>query len=88
MRYEDGYESIEISDEDITVAQRIIVEGFMRDGEFKARRKLISFLQEDIIKHISEPGVEINQDWVDGVNYAIHVIKEVKFDYEGQQETL
>lgn len=76
MSYEDGYEKIEISDEDMSSIQRMIIEGFVRDGEFKARAALIELLQEDVAKHLQEAGDDPNLDWVDGVRYAIHTVRE------------
>jgi hypothetical protein len=83
MSYEDGFEKIEISDEDMSQVQRIIVEGFIREGEFKARNALIEMLNKDVDDYLKEVDHDPNIDWVNGVRYAAHIIREAKLDGTG-----
>lgn len=82
MAYDKDYSKIEISEEDLTETHRIIIEGFMREGEFRSREALITFLENDVARYLEENESEsdINMDWVDGVRYAIHVLREVHLD--------
>jgi hypothetical protein len=80
MSYDDGYETIEISEEDMSEAQKLIVEGFIREGEFKTRAALINMLIKDIDSYLDEVDYEPNLDWVNGVRYAIHIIREAKLN--------
>jgi hypothetical protein len=83
MSYEDGFEKIEISDEDMSQVQRIIVEGFIREGEFKTRNALIEMLNKDVDDYLKEVDHDPNIDWVNGVRYAAHIIREAKLDGTG-----
>lgn len=83
MAYDDGFETVEISEEDLTEAQRIIIEGFIREGGFQTREKLINFLEADVKEYLDEVDEMPNEEWLDGVRYAIHVIREAKFDGDG-----
>lgn len=83
MSYDDGFETVEIEEEALTEAQRIIVEGFIREGEFKARKNLIDFLEKDIKEYLDEVDEMPNEEWVEGVRYAIHIIREAKFSGDG-----
>ncbi len=75
-KYEEGYETIEIDTYTMSDVHRIIVEGFAKDGEFRARASLIRLLEEDVKQHLAEGGEDPNIDWVDGVRYAIQTIRE------------
>lgn len=77
MAYDDNYsERIEFDESAMTDAQRIVVEGFLREGEFTTRQHLIRALSRQISEYIETSDERINQDWIDGVNYCIHVIRE------------
>lgn len=77
--YEEGYESIEIEDGLIDAAQRIVVEGFIREGEFKTRDAIIDSLEYEVATYLDEVDNEPNIEWIDGVRYCIHLIKNGRF---------
>lgn len=83
MSYEDGFEKIEISEEDMSDIQRIVVNGFIKEGEFRTRSALIEMLNKDIEQYLAEVDYEPNMEWVDGVRYAIHLIREANLDGTG-----
>ena len=79
MSYKDEYsETVEFSESDLSEAQRIIIEGFMRDGEFKTRDALIAMLEKDIDDYLYEVDNVPNMEWVEGVRYCIHIIKNAR----------
>ena len=74
--YSDDYtENVEISEEDLTEAQKIIIYGFMREGEFSFRDHLIEILQKEVDSY--DPSDEDASGWVDGLRYCIHIVKEI-----------
>lgn len=75
MSYDDGYEKIEVDEEFFTEARRIIVDGFMLEGEFNFRERIIKILEEEVKS--CEPDSS-NEDWADGIRYSIHLIKNIK----------
>lgn len=74
MSYDEGYERTEIDESLLSEAQRIIVDGFMLEGEFNFRERIIDILKQEIAK---EPA-ESSTDWSDGLSYCIHLIKNLK----------
>lgn len=79
MSYEDDYpETVEIPEEIMSEAQKIIVTGLIRQGEFNAREKFIEIFEEEISTYLKEVDGEPNLEWIDGVRYCIHLMKEVK----------
>jgi hypothetical protein len=75
MSYKDGYsEDIEIPEEMLTEVQRIIVDGLIRDGEFKTRDAFIEIFENEVKNSM---GVE-NQSWTDALNYCIFMLKNAK----------
>lgn len=81
MSYHEDYpERIDIPAEELSELQRLIVEGFIREGEFKTRDALIRILELDIAGYLDEVDYEPNTDWINGVQYAIHIIREAKLD--------
>lgn len=81
MSYKDEYsESVEIPLDALTDAHRIVIEGLVREGEFRARDLLIAMLEADVDDYVREVDYEPNVDWINGMRYAIHVIREAKLD--------
>jgi len=79
MSYEKEYpETVEIPEEALSEAQKIIVSGLIRQGEFNTRETFIKTFQEEIKTYLDEVDGEPNEEWVNGLNYAIHLIKEMK----------
>ena len=75
MSYKNGYsEDIEIPEEMLTEVQRIIVDGLIRDGEFKTRDAFIEIFENDVKESVNFE----NQSWIDGVNYCIYMLKNAK----------
>lgn len=79
MSYEEQYPvKYEISVDALSEAQKIVVSGLIRQGEFSARQYFIQTLQEEITAYLSEVDGEPNEDWIDGLRYAMQLIKEMK----------
>lgn len=74
MSYDKGYEKTEIDASLLSEAQRIIIDGFMLEGEFNFREKLIKVLEEEIAKESND----FSTDWSDGISYCIHLVKNLK----------
>lgn len=79
MSYEEQYPvSYEVSVDALSEAQKIVVAGLIRQGEFTAREHFMKVFQEEINNYLNEVDGEPNQDWVNGLGYAIQLIKEMK----------
>ena len=78
MSYQDGFEKLEMDEAALSKAQRIIIEGFMREGEFRFREDLIQKLELEVSLYLDEVDHEPNMEWIDGVRYCIHLIKNMK----------
>ena len=79
MSYEEQYPvKYEVSTDELNEAQKIVVEGLVRQGEFSAREHFIQVFQEEIASYLDEVDGEPNEDWVDGLRYAIQLVKEMK----------
>lgn len=79
MAYSDKFNEqleLEILDE----GQELIVKVFMKNGELLFRERLSAHLEKDIASYLAEVDGEPNQDWIDGVNYVIQMLKEGDFD--------
>jgi hypothetical protein len=75
MSYKDEFpETFEINESDLSEVNRIIINGFMREGEFRTRDYFIQLFEEEISKHLNSSEEE-NQDWVDGISYCTHLLK-------------
>jgi len=79
MPYSDKFNE-ELNLEILNEGQEFIVRMFMKNGELLFRERLIKQLEEEVSNHLNEAGDEANVEWVDGVNYVIHLIKEADFD--------
>jgi hypothetical protein len=78
MAYSDNFDrSIEL---DVTEAQALVVKLIMREGELRFRDALIETLQNELKTYLAEVDYEPNMEWVEGVRYAIHIIKEADLD--------
>lgn len=65
---------------DLDDASELAVKIVMREGELRFRDALIKTLEDDVAKYLSEVDHEPNMEWVYGVRYAIHIIKESNLD--------
>ena len=79
MPYSDKYNH-EVKMDLVNEGQEFIVRMFMKNGELLFRERAAEFLQNEVAAYIAEAGVELNQEWIDGVCYALHIIKEADFD--------
>jgi hypothetical protein len=78
VAYSDKFDrSIEL---DVTEAQALVVKLIMREGELRFRDALIETLQSELKTYLAEVDYEPNMEWVEGVRYAIHIIKEADLD--------
>ncbi len=80
MSYEEGFERLDIDEDLMTEAQKIIIKGFMLEGEFRFRENLINVIQKEISTYLDEVDYEPNMDWVNGLSWCIHLIKNMKPD--------
>ncbi len=77
MAYRDKFDrTIELVD--ISEAQQLVIEMIMREGELRFRDAFIEVLQNDIAGYLDEIKSEPNMDWVNGVQYVIHLLKEAE----------
>lgn len=75
MSYKDEFpETIEIDEADLSNVHKIIISGFIREGEFRTRDHFIQAFEQEIVNH-SNSLEEYNQDWIDGLSYCIHRLK-------------
>lgn len=65
---------------DLDEATKLAVKVVMKEGELQFRDALIQFLEKDIDEYLSEVDGEPNQEWIDGVRYVIHLVREGDFD--------
>ena len=82
MAYSDKFDREVILDVD--EATELAVRVVMKEGELRFRDALIDYLEEEISKYLSEVDGEPNIEWIDGVRYVIHMVKEGDFDGSGQ----
>lgn len=79
MSYEDGYEKVELDAAEVSEdIKRIVIDGLMREGEFRFRALIIEILEEEIRSYKDEVDYEPNLDWTNGIAWAIHLIKNLK----------
>jgi len=74
MAYNDGFEIINMPEDEMSEVQRVIISGFIKEGEFKTREFLIKTLEEELKNYPSD------SEWAEGIGYAIQVIREVKVE--------
>ena len=61
-------------------ATELAVRSVMREGELQFRDALIEWLERDIKEYLAEVDEKPNQEWVDGVRYVIHIVREGNLD--------
>lgn len=71
----DFTERVEISDEHLSETAKLVVTGFMREGEFSYRAHLIELLEEEIALH--DPNDQDSCDWSDGLRYCLKLVKDL-----------
>lgn len=78
MAYKDQFDrEIEL---DLDEATELAVRLVMKEGELQFRDALIEWLEKDIKEYLAEVDGEPNQEWIDGVRYTIHIIREGNLD--------
>ena len=78
MAYKDQFDrEIEL---DLDEATELVVRSVMREGELQFRDALIEWLEKDIKEYLAEVDGEPNQEWIDGVRYVIHIVREGDLD--------
>lgn len=78
MAYKDQFDrEIEL---DLDEATELAVRSVMREGELQFRDALIEWLEKDIKEYLAEVDGEPNQEWIDGVRYVIHIVREGNLD--------
>ena len=65
---------------DLDEATELAVRVVMKEGELRFRDALIETLQKEVSEYLDEVDYEPNMEWISGVRYAIHVIKEADLD--------
>lgn len=65
---------------DLDDASELAIKIVMREGELRFRDALIKTLEDDVAEYLSEVDYEPNMEWVYGVRYAIHIIREGDLD--------
>lgn len=79
MSYEEDYtERVEIPEEMLSEAQKIIISGFMREGEIVFREAALDSMQKDLDKYLEEVDGPPNDEWINGFTYAMHLIKSME----------
>lgn len=78
MAYKDQFNR-EI-DLDLDEATELVAKSFMKEGELQFRDALIEWLEKDIKEYLHEVDGEPNQEWIDGVRYVIHIVREGNLD--------
>jgi hypothetical protein len=61
-------------------ATELAVKVVMREGELRFRDALIASLQKDIDDYLSEVDGTPNMEWIEGVRYVIHILREANLD--------
>lgn len=79
MAYADQFDN-EVTLDILDEGQEFIVRMFMKNGELLFRERLVACLEETVSSYLSEVDGEPNEEWVDGVRYVIHLVKEGNFD--------
>jgi len=65
---------------DLSEAQELVIKSFMKEGELQFREKFIESLSKEVSDYLDEVDYEPNEEWVNGVNYAIHLLREADLD--------
>lgn len=79
MAYKDKFsESIELETSDESV--HLVVKIFMKEGELQFRDKLMDLLTSEVSSASRSGMQDLDLTWQDGLNYVIHLLKEVDLD--------
>lgn len=78
MAYKDKFEREIVLDIDEEAAL-FAIQAVMKEGELRFRDALIGALEKDLKKYLDEVDYEPNMEWVDGVRYVIHLVREGDF---------
>lgn len=78
MAYSDKFDREIILDLD--EATELAVKVVMKEGELRFRDALIKTLENEIAEYLDEIDYGPNLEWIEGVRYAIHIIKEADLD--------
>ena len=78
MAYSDKFDREVILDAD--KATELALRVVMKEGELQFRDALIAYLEKDIDEYLYEVDGEPNMEWIDGVRYVIHMVREGDFD--------
>ena len=78
MAYKDKFER-EI-DLELDETTELAVKMVMKEGELRFRDALIASLQKDIDEYLYEVDGMPNTQWIEGVRYVIHILKEADLD--------
>jgi hypothetical protein len=66
---------MEVPVEKLKEVEKIILEGLIREGEFSTRDALIELFEKEVQNVVNNKTYKKNEDWIDGVNYCIYLIK-------------
>lgn len=81
MTYFDKFtETIELNPED--EAQKLIIKVLMQNGEIQFRESFIQILEKDVANYLEEVDSEPNMEWVEGVRYVIHLLRNLEVTKE------
>lgn len=79
MAYSDKFNE-EVKLDILNEGQELVVRMFMKNGELLFRERLIEALEKELSRYLDEAGDDHNIEWVDGVRYVIHLVREADFD--------
>jgi hypothetical protein len=80
MSYKDEFpERVEIEEKDLDDVSRIVLQGLIREGEFQTRDAFIEILEKEVDSDF-EPTNHYSRGWVDGINYCIHLLKNLNIN--------
>lgn len=77
MSYFDKFsETIDIDPEN--EVQRLVIKVLMQNGEIRFRESFIEVLEKEVAEYLEEVDSEPNMEWVEGVRYVIHLLKNLE----------
>ncbi len=78
MTYFDKFDRKIILDMDqaTELAARVV----MKEGELRFREDFIKYLEKDVAEYLDEVDYEPNLEWLNGVRYCIHLLKNIDLD--------
>lgn len=63
---------------DVDQAKELAVRVVMREGELRFRESFIETLEKEVSTYLEEVDNEPNMEWVDGVRYCVHLLKNME----------